>query len=123
MLNYIRLLFYIPWLIWEIIVASLQVAYLVLHPRIPVDPCIVRFKARLPNPVAKVILGNSITLTPGTLTINIDEDEFTVHALTEYSAESIIRDTMPRRVARLFQKRPQSVVDDVRILKSKKALK
>lgn len=122
-LNYIRLLIYIPWLIWQIIVASLQVAYLVMHPKIPINPILIRFKTQLPNPVAKVILGNSITLTPGTLTISIDEDEFLVHALTEASASSIIDGTMPRQVARLFQKRPSAVVEDVRILKSKKALK
>jgi multicomponent Na+:H+ antiporter subunit E len=117
-LSYRRLLFYIPWLIWQIVLGSLQVAYLVLHPKVPINPSLVRFKTKLPNIAAKVILGNSITLTPGTLTISIDGDEFLVHALTDVSHSSIVDGSLPRQVAKLYQRRPTTVIDDIRIQKS-----
>jgi len=119
-LRYSRLLFYIPWLIWQIVIASLQVAYVVLHPRTPINPSLVRFKTRLPNIAAKVILGNSITLTPGTLTIRIREDEFLVHALTEASSTSILDGSLPLQVAKLYQRRPSSVIREAEILKTAK---
>ena len=73
-LSWSRLLIYIPWLIWQVILASLQVAYIVLHPRMPINPSLLKFKTKLPNIAARVILGNSITLTPGTLTVDIDKE-------------------------------------------------
>jgi len=114
-LSYGRLLYYIPWLIWQIILASLQVAYVVLHPKIPINPSLMRFKTRLPNIGAKVILGNSITLTPGTLTILIDGDEFLVHALMDASHSSIVDGTLPGQVAKLYHRQPSTVIDDVLI--------
>lgn len=121
-LRVLSLLAYIPWLIWEIIVASLQVAYLVLHPRTPIDPYLVRFKAKLPNVTARVILGNSITLTPGTITVRIKEDEFLVHALTKSSADSITDDSLPRQVAKLFYKRPPQIASEVSFFKTNKKI-
>lgn len=114
-LSYGRFLFYIPWLIWQIILSSLQVAYVVLHPRIPINPSLLRFKTQLPNIAAKVILGNSITLTPGTLTILIEGDEFLVHALMDASQSSIVDGDLPLHVARLYSRRPSTVIDDIRI--------
>ena len=119
-LSYLRLLTFIPWLIWEIVIASLQVAYVVLHPRTPVNPSLIRFKTKLPNLAAKVILGNSITLTPGTLTISITGDEFLVHALTDAAHTSIVDGSLPGRVARLYRRKPSSVIYDLRIEKSVK---
>ena len=114
-LRYIRLLYYVPWLMWEILLASLQVAYVVLHPRIPIKPSLVRFKTKLPNTAARVILGNSITLTPGTLTVNIEDDEFLVHALTDASHSGIVDGSLPKQVARLYHRRPSSVIDEIEI--------
>lgn len=116
-LSYGRLFFYIPWLIWQIIVASLQVAYVVLHPKIPINPSLLRFKTKLPNTAAKVILGNSITLTPGTLTINIDGDEFLVHALTNAAQSGIVDGSLPNQVAKLYNRRATSVIYDVSVEK------
>jgi multicomponent Na+:H+ antiporter subunit E len=119
-LNFWRFMLYIPWLIWEIIVASLQVAYLVLHPKIPINPSLVRFKTKLPNIAARVILGNSITLTPGTLTISIDDDEFLVHALADASHSSIVDGRLPKKVAELYHRKPTTVIDDIQIEKKVK---
>jgi multicomponent Na+:H+ antiporter subunit E len=119
-LNWGRLMLYIPWLIWEIIVASIQVAYVVLHPRTPINPSLVKFKTKLPNIAARVILGNSITLTPGTLTIRIEDDEFLVHALTDASHSSIVDGSLPRQVAKLYHRRPTTVIDEIQVIKKAK---
>ncbi len=119
-LRFLRLLFYIPWLILQIIVASLQVAAVVLSPKMPLDPSLLRFKTKLPNTSAKVILGNSITLTPGTITINIKGDEFLVHALMDAASTGIIDGSLPGEVAKLYEKKPEQVInkEDVKIIKS-----
>lgn len=116
-LSWSRLLLYVPWLIWQIILSSLQVAYVVLHPRMPINPSLLKFKTKLPNIAARVILGNSITLTPGTLTINIDDDEFLVHTLTDASHSGIVDGSLPKQVAKLYHRQPTTVIDDIRIEK------
>lgn len=117
-LRYGRVFFYIPWLIWQIVVASLQVAAVVLNPKMPIDPALVRFKTKFPNTSAKVILGNSITLTPGTITIQIKKDEFLVHALMDASSTGIVDGSLPGEVAKLYEKKPEQVVQDIEIIKS-----
>ena len=97
-----RFVWYLPWLAWEVVLAGLQVAYVVLHPRLPATPRLVRFRADLPHTLARLILANSITLTPGTVTLDVDGDEFLVHALTETAARAIEDGAMPDRVAALF---------------------
>jgi multicomponent Na+:H+ antiporter subunit E len=118
-LRFVRVLFYIPWLILQIIVASLQVAAVVLNPKMPVDPALVRFKTKLPTLASKVILANSITLTPGTITIQLEDDQFLVHALMDVSSTGIIDGSLPGEVAKLYEKRPKQVVQEVKIIKSK----
>ena len=117
-LSLVRLTYYIPWLLWQIVVASLQVAYVVLHPKCPVDPALLRFKTRLGNSSSKVILGNSITLTPGTITLDIQRDEFLVHSLMDISSTGIIDGTMPGEVAKLYERRPGQVVQDIKVIKT-----
>ena len=120
-LKYLRfVLFYIPWLIWQIIVASLQVAYVVLHPKMPIDPALVKFETKLPTMGSKVILGNSITLTPGTITLQIQDDDFLVHALMDVSSTGIIEGTLPGQVAKLYERKPKEVVTRIEIIKTVK---
>ena len=82
------ILYYLPWLSWQIVIASVQVARVVLDPKLPIQPRFVRFTHRLPHNMARLTLANSITLTPGTVTINVDGDEYLVHALTLNAAEA-----------------------------------
>jgi multicomponent Na+:H+ antiporter subunit E len=109
-----RLALYIPWLFLEMVLSSLHVARVVLSPRPPLSPRMVRFKSRQPGDLARVILGNSITLTPGTLTIMIDGDEYLVHALTPTTAEGLLGGTMQTKVARLFVDQPADMVTESR---------
>jgi multicomponent Na+:H+ antiporter subunit E len=73
----------------------------VLSPGLPISPTVAEFDAHCEHPVDRAILGNSITLTPGTLTLSIDGQRFVVHALTEDGARDIIGGEMDRRVSLL----------------------
>ena len=90
---------FLPWLLYEIIVANLHLVYLVCRPQ-RLRPQIVRFRTHLRGDVAKVFLGNAITLTPGTITLDIDGDEFIVHAVSDVSAASLRTGEMERRIGR-----------------------
>jgi len=77
-----RILFsfvYVIVLFWEIIKANFDVAYRVIHPQMPIRPGIVVIKTCLKSDIAKMILANSITLTPGTFTLDVIGDELLVH--------------------------------------------
>jgi multicomponent Na+:H+ antiporter subunit E len=93
---------YWPWLIKEIIVSSLQVTRLVLSPKMPISPQLVKVQSLNNDEVGRVIFGNSITMTPGTITLDIDHDGMvTVHALTREGAEGVLTGDMNAKVARL----------------------
>jgi multicomponent Na+:H+ antiporter subunit E len=87
---FIKFTAYIPWLILEIIKANFHLLFLVFHPRMKelIDPHIVTFKTDLKSDLAITTLANSITLTPGTITVNaVREGSFRVHAIDKPSAE------------------------------------
>jgi len=72
---------YLPVFVWEMAKANFDVAYRVLHPRMPINPGIVRVKTKLKSDMGKAILSNSITLTPGTLTVDIKGDILYIHCI------------------------------------------
>lgn len=96
-----RLLAYWAWLAKEVVISSLQVATIVISPRMPISPQVVRISATSKATVDQAILANSITLTPGTLALDVYDGEITVHALTAEGAEDLKRGEMDRRVAAL----------------------
>ncbi|MEM1200820.1 MAG: Na+/H+ antiporter subunit E [Pseudomonadota bacterium] len=96
-----RLLKYWVWLSKEIVKSSLDVARIVLHPKLPISPRVVDIRPTATRPVYQVILANSITLTPGTLSLDVYNGVIKVHALTEQGAEDLIAGEMDRRVADL----------------------
>jgi multicomponent Na+:H+ antiporter subunit E len=110
-LPWLRLLGYLPYLSWEIIRANIQVAILILSPRLPIQPSMVEFEKRLPGPVAQLILAHSITLTPGTVTVDVVGDRFLIHALWEKAARGLVPEgregEMPTRVGALFGLNPE----------------
>lgn len=101
-LSPLRLIRYIAWLIGQIVLAAIQVARIVLSPRLRVDPSLVEFHADLPNASAQTLVANSITLTPGTVTVDLDHGVFLVHALTDRARDGLLAGTIPSRVAGLF---------------------
>ncbi len=73
--RYLWLLYYIPLFIWECIKANLDVAYRVSHPDLPINPGIVKVKTTLKSDTGLTFLANSITLTPGTMSVDIDQEK------------------------------------------------
>jgi multicomponent Na+:H+ antiporter subunit E len=92
---------YWPWLLIEILKSGWAVAKAILDPRLPISPTLVRFKPTQRSVVGLVTHANSITLTPGTITVEASADEFLVHALTREGADGTIDSEMDRRVTRL----------------------
>jgi len=92
---------YWPWLFKEIVLSGWQVAKIIVDPRLPISPTLVRFKPTQKSAVGLVTHANSITLTPGTITVEAGEDEFLVHALTRAGAEGVVDSEMDRRVRRI----------------------
>ncbi len=89
---------YLPWLLWEILLANVEIAYLVLNPKPLVDPQLVRFKPDLKTDLGIVTLANSITLTPGTITVEANKEEFVIHGIRQKTVEGIIDGEMQRKV-------------------------
>ena len=73
--RYIWFLYYIPIFIWECFKANIDVAYRVIHPLRPINPGIVKVRTNLKSDIALTFLANSITLTPGTLSVDIDQKQ------------------------------------------------
>jgi multicomponent Na+:H+ antiporter subunit E len=125
---------YVPWMIWEVIKANVSAARIILDPKLPIDPQLVRVPADQKTALAQVIYANSITLTPGTISMDIrthrrmeeahDRREnvesmddparsgwaiihgsILVHALTSEAADGVVQGEMRRRVNRL-ERRP-----------------
>ncbi len=80
---------YVVILVVEIIKANIAVIHMIVTHKEIVEPVIVKFKVGLKSETAKVILANSITLTPGTITVSLEEDEFVVHCLDKNFAEGM----------------------------------
>ncbi|MBQ8699442.1 MAG: Na+/H+ antiporter subunit E [Schwartzia sp.] len=101
--NPAKLVAYIVWLLWQLVLANVDVIRATVRPEIEIDPCVVRFRYQTDNPMAKVVLANSITLTPGTVTMNVTQDGlYEVHALTVGAAEGLRGGDMQKKVAWLF---------------------
>ena len=94
----LRFFKYLPWLLWQILISNIDVAYRTLSPRMSINPSLVKFDNDLDTKMGIVTLANSITLTPGTVTIKAGKDEFIVHAIDDKFAEAIIEGEMQRRV-------------------------
>ena len=95
-----RVLFhYWPWLIKEIFKSAWDVTKRVLDPKLPISPTLKRFQPTQQSELGIVIHANSITLTPGTISIEVQRGEFLVHALTRDGAEGLVGSEMDRRVA------------------------
>jgi multicomponent Na+:H+ antiporter subunit E len=90
----LRLFRYVPWELWQIVLANIDVAYRVLHPRMPIDPRIIEFETSLRGDFALVTLANSITLTPGTITITVQPEngKYVVHAIAKEPADALLVD-------------------------------
>lgn len=91
---------YWPWLLVEIAKSAWGVTRLILDPRLPISPTMVKVKATQKTRVGVNIYANSITLTPGTISVEVESNDITVHAITADGAEELQEGGMDRRVTR-----------------------
>ena len=96
--NIKNVLTYIFRLLIEIVKSNIHVAKIVLSPTMPISPQFVRVPVRPKKDFYKVLYGNSITLTPGTLTVDIIGGEYIVHALTDDAAEDLKNSIIERHI-------------------------
>jgi multicomponent Na+:H+ antiporter subunit E len=102
--QWFRFVCYVPWLLYQVFLANLHVMALAFNPRLieVIDPKIIRFKSTLKRPMSLFIFANSITLTPGTITVFVSiTGEFTVHVIDEYSGLALPGE-MEEKVAELM---------------------
>ncbi len=94
-----KALLYWPWLGWQIVKANIDVARRILDPALPISPTVFKVKASQRSAVGKVLYANSITLTPGTISMRLEGDEIEVHALSREAAEELRQGEMDRRAS------------------------
>jgi multicomponent Na+:H+ antiporter subunit E len=92
-----RFFLYLPWLMKEVFVANLEVAKIILDPKMPISPRMVVFHGSQQTDLGRVIYANSITLTPGTITTGVEGQEFQIHALRAADLETDEEQAMDRR--------------------------
>jgi len=99
----IRFVKYIPWLLYQICLANVYIVKLAFHPKMKrmIYPHVIKFRTKLKHELSVVTFANSITLTPGTITLLIDGDFFYVHAIDKVVADSLPGE-MEERVGNIF---------------------
>lgn len=100
---FLRFFAFLPWHLCQVFVSNLRVARLALSPGMPIRPRLLRPTPGLADPRAQTLLGCSITLTPGTLTVDVDEKHMIVHALDDASAADVDAEVMQRKVHSVFE--------------------
>jgi len=110
----LRLAVYTPYLVWEILKANVQVAAIILHPRLPVDPRMTRVRPAVWGALPVTTLANSITLTPGTLTVRVDGRSLTVHTLIPPAREDLFDGGLERGVRFVFYGRQAMAIGSPR---------
>lgn len=85
----LQIIHYVFVLVTEIIKANFAVIKMIMSSKYEIEPAVIRFKTDLKTMPAKILLANSITLTPGTITVSLDGDEYVVHCLDKSLAEGI----------------------------------
>ena len=93
-----KLIIYFFWLLREIIVSNLKVCLYIVTPNKKINPEIIKIKSSQNSEFANVLYANSITLTPGTVTINVDKNDFTVHTLDTQFKESLEKNIMDQKI-------------------------
>lgn len=101
-LRMLRMVVYVPYLIWEIILSNFVIARTILHPDLPIKPRMVEFDPAVRGALPLTTLGNSITLTPGTLTVRAQDGILLIHTLVPWARDGLSSGTMERAVRYVF---------------------
>ncbi|SFB93246.1 multisubunit sodium/proton antiporter, MrpE subunit [Halobiforma haloterrestris] len=97
-----RFILYIPYLLWEIVRANIAVSAVILRPSMPIEPTLARVNARVRSGLPLTALANSITLTPGTLTVRADDQRLLVHTLIPSAREDLFDGGLEKAIRFVF---------------------
>ncbi|PIP72642.1 MAG: ABC transporter permease [Nitrospinae bacterium CG22_combo_CG10-13_8_21_14_all_47_10] len=98
---WLRILLYLPWLFYKIIQSSLNLSRLILHPALPITPQLISVESKLRHHAAVVLFGNSLTLTPGTITAEVDRNNLIVHSMDKNDDVAIKQ--IETKIAEIFK--------------------
>jgi len=98
----VRLAIFVPYLVYEIVVSNLLVSYVILHPDMPIEPRMTEVRTAVWGGMPVTTLANSITLTPGTLTVRVEGRDFTIHTLIPAAREGLFDGALERAVRFVF---------------------
>lgn len=105
-INIAALLWYTAWLLLQIPPAAVAISRTVLAPTRMPKPAVITFNTGLRSPTARTVLANSITLVPGTMTLDVDGATFVVHAFDPEHAADLIDGSLQNRIAKVFGYEP-----------------
>jgi len=103
LLPFVRIFCYIPWLLDRIFRSGLHLSLLILHPALPIDPKLIPYQTKIRDRAAVVMLGNSITLTPGTVTVEVSSQELVVHTIDDKSAHDLTSRQLENKIMGIFE--------------------
>ena len=94
----LRFFYYIGWLLWKVVLSNIDVARRIWDPSLPIQPIWEKLETKVNKPLEKMLYANSITLTPGTLTTDVEDDYFMIHSLTPEGIDDLRQGEMQRRI-------------------------
>ena len=98
----LRIVWYFVWLVGRIIQSGWHLSLLILNPALPINPKLIRYRTELQEESGIVLLSNSITLTPGTITAELNSQDLVVHAIDDESAQDVTSRRLEQQIAGLF---------------------
>jgi multicomponent Na+:H+ antiporter subunit E len=98
----LRIVWYFLWLVGRIVQSGFHLSVLILHPALPIDPKLIRYRTKLREEAGIVLLGNSITLTPGTITVELNSQDLVVHVMDDHSAADVTSRRFEQKISGLF---------------------
>jgi multicomponent Na+:H+ antiporter subunit E len=97
-----RIVWYFVWLVGRILASGFHLSMIILNPSLPIDPKLIHYRTELEEDAGIVLMGNSITLTPGTITVEVNSKELVVHAMDDKSAEDVTSLRLEKQIAGLL---------------------
>ena len=100
----IKVVWYLPWLVVQVVKSGIHLSSLILSPSLPIAPKFFSYRSEMREESGIVLLANSITLTPGTITVEANEQELVVHAIDDESATDILNHRFEKKIAGMIRK-------------------
>ena len=92
---------FIPYFLWNSLRGGIDVAARALHPALPIDPAVLRYEMQLDSTLSRVLMANTVTLLPGTLSAELEGNVLSVHVLNASGTVTDMLTTLERRIADL----------------------